>query len=233
MSMSENPYQTPKYDPLLGDVVLVGRFGPLRDISLLAKFSKVMLWVNVLFSVIFISFTVWSVSWMTGSSSNIVSNMTTYFELIMLLSTCNSVIIVVSIITICMWTTKAMANTWSFAKPTITPGWAAGWYFIPIANLWKPYKAVSEMWEAVNKEHKSKKILLVWWITWLICMLLNIINVYMQTGLDNNVSLSLQLSGIYDILSLLTSLLSIISAICLIKIIGLISDAHNSKLHTY
>jgi hypothetical protein len=29
-----------------------------------------------------------------------------------------------------------------------TPGWAVGWYFIPIFNLWKPYQAMKEIWKA-------------------------------------------------------------------------------------
>ena len=30
----------------------------------------------------------------------------------------------------------------------ITPGWAVGWWFIPIASLWKPYQALTEIWRA-------------------------------------------------------------------------------------
>lgn len=29
-----------------------------------------------------------------------------------------------------------------------TPGWAAGWWFVPIANLFVPYKVVAEAWRA-------------------------------------------------------------------------------------
>jgi hypothetical protein len=29
-----------------------------------------------------------------------------------------------------------------------TPGWCVGWFFIPIAMLWKPYQAVKEIWTA-------------------------------------------------------------------------------------
>lgn len=29
-----------------------------------------------------------------------------------------------------------------------TPGWAVGWYFIPIANFWMPYLAMKEIWQA-------------------------------------------------------------------------------------
>lgn len=29
-----------------------------------------------------------------------------------------------------------------------TPGWSVGWYFVPFANLWKPYQAMREIWRA-------------------------------------------------------------------------------------
>jgi hypothetical protein len=28
-----------------------------------------------------------------------------------------------------------------------TPGWALGWFFVPVANLWKPYQAMREAWQ--------------------------------------------------------------------------------------
>jgi len=29
---------------------------------------------------------------------------------------------------------------------TFSPGWSLGWYFIPVANLFKPYQAMKEIW---------------------------------------------------------------------------------------
>ena len=29
---------------------------------------------------------------------------------------------------------------------SITPGWAVGYFFIPFANLWKPFEAMRELW---------------------------------------------------------------------------------------
>ncbi|RMF61099.1 MAG: DUF4328 domain-containing protein [Calditrichaeota bacterium] len=54
-----------------------------------------------------------------------------------------------------------------------TPGWAVGWYFIPFANLWKPYQAMKELWlysQSTEEWHKyqSPRILPWWWGLWLI-----------------------------------------------------------------
>ncbi|TIT19978.1 MAG: DUF4328 domain-containing protein [Mesorhizobium sp.] len=53
-----------------------------------------------------------------------------------------------------------------------TPGWAIGWYFIPIANLWKPYQAMSEIWRASSgspdwKSRETSGSLPGWWFAWL------------------------------------------------------------------
>lgn len=48
-----------------------------------------------------------------------------------------------------------------------TPGWAIGWYFVPIAFLWKPYQAMKEIWKASknpdNWEPQSISPILSWW----------------------------------------------------------------------
>jgi hypothetical protein len=31
---------------------------------------------------------------------------------------------------------------------SVTPGWAIGWFFVPVANLFKPYQAMKETWIA-------------------------------------------------------------------------------------
>ena len=50
-----------------------------------------------------------------------------------------------------------------------TPGWAVGWYFVPIANLFKPYEVLREIWIAgkgmVNGAYlKGTPRLAVWWL---------------------------------------------------------------------
>jgi hypothetical protein len=54
-----------------------------------------------------------------------------------------------------------------------TPGWAVGWWFVPFANLWKPFQAMSELRLAsAEPEGWSRStrpaILWGWWIAWLL-----------------------------------------------------------------
>lgn len=53
------------------------------------------------------------------------------------------------------------------------PGWALGWFFIPILNLWKPFQAMRSLWKYSFSVHKpdlqdSTWVLPVWWTLWLI-----------------------------------------------------------------
>jgi hypothetical protein len=64
----------------------------------------------------------------------------------------------------------------STAHFTFTPGWVVGWFFIPFANLVKPYQAVREIWwrSAPDDGHdQSTGLLPWWWALWLVSGVLN------------------------------------------------------------
>ena len=46
-----------------------------------------------------------------------------------------------------IYRTNANAHSFGTGDMSITPGWAIGWYFIPIANLFKPYEGMKETWQ--------------------------------------------------------------------------------------
>lgn len=53
------------------------------------------------------------------------------------------------------------------------PGWAVGWFFIPIANLWKPFQAMRSLWRHSRSVHHAEIqddtwVLPTWWAVWLI-----------------------------------------------------------------
>jgi len=54
----------------------------------------------------------------------------------------------------------------------ISPGWAVGWFFIPFANLWMPFQAMSEIWNAsaspvMWRQLRTPVIVAIWWCLWL------------------------------------------------------------------
>lgn len=57
-----------------------------------------------------------------------------------------------------------------------TPGWAVGWYFVPIAFLWKPFQAMREIWRASSapgewRRRPGSPLLGWWWALWILTFL--------------------------------------------------------------
>ena len=77
---------------------------------------------------------------------------------------------------IAMWIYRIASNTRFLAganKMEYTPGWAVGWYFVPIANFWKPYQAMKEVW-TLNVARDGglgapvATLLPLWWTLWIV-----------------------------------------------------------------
>jgi hypothetical protein len=70
----------------------------------------------------------------------------------------------------CFFMPRANRNASSFGSfMNISPGWAAGWFFIPFANLWMPYQAMREIWQgsdpdrAFPRRPRPVSGLIKWW----------------------------------------------------------------------
>src|SRR3954463_16165575 len=86
------------------------------------------------------------------------------FEMVTLLAT------IACWIVVGRWIYRARANAHALSHDmTISPGWAVGWYFVPIANLFKPYQAMREIWYASSfgGEDGPVGLLPLWWALWL------------------------------------------------------------------
>lgn len=85
------------------------------------------------------------------------------------------VVLVLTFVFVGRWIYHSAKNVRLFGAVglSIRPGWAVGWYFIPIANLWKPYQAMKEIWQAsVSPENWADQyrpgLMPAWWTLWLI-----------------------------------------------------------------
>lgn len=83
------------------------------------------------------------------------------------------------------WIVRSAKNAWLFAessrlRPELgfhvqqtslpdTPGWAVGYYFIPIANFWKPFTAMRDIVRASTLREGPPALLLpTWWTLWIV-----------------------------------------------------------------
>jgi hypothetical protein len=93
--------------------------------------------------------------------------------------------LVTAVLFLC-WFYRARANVslWGARGLTGSPGWAVGYFFIPILNLFRPCQVAQETWRASGPEtgpHDAftwrrvagSPLIVAWWITWLIARILN------------------------------------------------------------
>ncbi len=79
---------------------------------------------------------------------------------------------------ILMWVYRCCHNVRVRApRLEVTPAATVGWYFIPIANYWKPYTAMREVWGAAAEQagkswNSDRGLLRTWWILFIVRSLL-------------------------------------------------------------
>lgn len=72
-----------------------------------------------------------------------------------------------------VWQHHAQANAQHLMarRLTFSPGWAVGWWFVPLASLVQPFRAVRELWQTSggpdSPEEGTWPVLVLWWAGWL------------------------------------------------------------------
>jgi len=90
-----------------------------------------------------------------------------------------------------LWQQRAHANLELLGARDLrfTPGWAVGWWFIPFANFFQPYRAMRELWlasaePASPRQGRSAMRIGVWWTFFFSARLLAAIAGAMRAGED-------------------------------------------------
>jgi Domain of unknown function (DUF4328) len=93
----------------------------------------------------------------------------------------DAVAILLAVVAFVVWLHRAYVNAaqLSSMQMRFTPGWAVGWFFVPIANFYRPFQIVSDLWLASDRywtwatpdpgspPSLSRRIPL-WWGLWLL-----------------------------------------------------------------
>ena len=125
-------------------------------------------------------------------------------------------IYLVTVIFFLMWLYRAynnlrVFNSWD--RPTYSPGFAVGSFFIPFANLVIPYRVVKETWQKSGMPDEGylaatnpPSSFPIWWLFWLLA------------GFANNISIRLSFSdgvpaNTATMVSIVASALSILAAV--------------------
>ena len=124
---------------------------------------------------------------------------------------------VATVIAWCMWQHRAHKNLHAAGRRGLrfTPGWGVGWWFVPFANLGKPFQAVRELHKGSDPDshddtwdvRKTWPVLSLWWSVWIVSLMIDW--VFVRT-LDENFTLDAAITS--DRVSIGADLASIVAA---------------------
>lgn len=118
-----------------------------------------------------------------------------------------------------IWEYRAFNNLSALKAGNLefSPGWAVGWWFIPFANLIKPFQAMRELWNESDPEYDAESFLSVsagaptimgfWWAFWLL------------SNFAHQIANKIGESQFFPVALIVASILEIIAAGLIIKII--------------
>lgn len=151
-----------------------------RSISKISKWlvnwSIVLIIISVINSMVFSTVPV-SSSELTYDNIGYVSLLVAFVNLV--------IVIVIGIVTL-IWFYRANKNIHSFnAKDVSSPRMAVIWWFIPIANIWKPYQVAQQIWKASDpqivlsngtewKKSPSSNTIKIWWLLGILSILVSV-----------------------------------------------------------
>jgi hypothetical protein len=119
-----------------------------------------------------------------------------------------------------MWIYRANLNCRGFGATGMkfTPGWAVGWYFVPVANLVYPFLAMREIWRVSTDPAQWEKVpgsflLGIWWTFWLLTWFLGL---FVYCSLHSHSLHYLKIAGVFVLAQDIVRLLLGISALAVV-----------------
>jgi hypothetical protein len=119
------------------------------------------------------------------------------------------------------WIYRSSRNAHALASGlTITPPWSVGWFFIPFANLVKPYEGVKQAWRASMDADQRRvtaesPVLKWWWGLWLTSNILA--NLDFRFGTKYTTVSGAILSDMLTLVALAVSIAANLAAIRVVK----------------
>ncbi|MEA2031569.1 MAG: DUF4328 domain-containing protein [Patescibacteria group bacterium] len=140
----------------------------VTDPTSLTKFLKSMLWISLGISVLSLLSDFMQMNLLSsGTFSKAAAEANDSRQQIM--GILYLVAFIVTGISFLKWIHRANSNCHGFGAQGMefTPGWSIGYYFIPFINLYKPYRAMKEIWKVstnpTNWQNENGSALLGWW----------------------------------------------------------------------
>ncbi len=181
--MSTNPYMSPQFSSIESPPppeTKPGEYTFYSDPRGLARFVQVMLIICMLMCLVIVISDLVELSLLDriafASDEEIFANDIRQ----LVIAGIYTLVYVVTAIAFLMWVYRMNKNCHHFGAHDMefTSGWAVGWFFIPIANLWKPYQVMKEIWQVSTdpfswQVEESSGVVSFWWGVWIVANLVS------------------------------------------------------------
>ncbi|MGZ8997894.1 MAG: DUF4328 domain-containing protein [Allosphingosinicella sp.] len=126
------------------------------------------------------------------------------------------------------WIHRVNSNAHVYSSEmNVSPGWNVGFFFIPIANLWKPFQGVRETWEVSFLQNREVPGWMRWW--WGCWLATNFIgNASFRIALEAETAEGASMAALLDIVS---AIVSVPLALLLIRLIRTLTSAQEAMHH--
>lgn len=196
-------------------------FSFTQDPSSLTKILKVFLWISVGVGALAVVSDIAQLTLLTGGPVGLAeANANDARQ--GLVGIISIITFIITGITFLRWVYRANVNCHGFGAQNMqfTPGWAVGFYFVPILSFFKPCEAMVEIWkisqDPMNWENQSNDALVgVWWSLFLVSNIAG--NISIQTALRAEDPETLTLSTVAAIISTIAGIALDIVAVSLVS----------------
>lgn len=142
-----------------------------------------------------------------------------------------------SVVTFLMWLYRIFVNLPAVGSDQMefTPGWAVGWWFIPFANLVKPFQAVRTAWSENEPDVETDSGFLssvqssaptfvgIWWAFWIIGNIFSNLSSRLELAAKPGEEAILGYAGIIE------SLIWIVATVLAVKVVLAITDRQETR----
>ncbi len=226
--MSSNPYESPppldsttQLSPDTVDVV------PFASGNTRANWTRALLGCGVLLSCLSILSNGWRISILdalqnkTGFNAELIRANELRHAFVAL---AEAVLALATIISFCTWFHRVYRNLPALgaARLYLSPGWAVGYWFIPLLNIVVPYVATTEIWRASDplvtevrgtlwRRAPVAFLVRFWWATWLISIVFSNFSsrLPLPTESVDKLIVAARLSIVGSVLNVLAAMLAI------------------------